>query len=232
MRARTHAPTHARTHARLLTYWSAAKWLLQNRALLYYVSLASLLFLGSCVYITFFLAFCGLPSTVANTKASDRARSGGSRGTPTVVGGGAWLAGASGRGVGYVLTGSVVGLLAMWHVVCWHPELDVLGEMRAARAVYAAGLLCMLLSGVWMWRSCDSGEVGSRGGGVGGEWLLVVGTVIFLVPLHNEQNLPVLAGLCLQGYCAAQVRLRSARRIGDLDVRRRVLIAIGMRNEA
>ena len=48
----------------------------------------------------------------------------------------------------------------------------------------------------------------------------MIGAVIFLVPLHNEQNFPVLAGLCLEGYCAAQVRQYSVLKRDSLLVAR------------
>jgi len=184
----------------------AAKWLLQHRAVLYGASVASLLLISTGL----FLALAGLHSCSA-TKAARVPASGRSLSRSMQPGaeGGGMVAGLRGRVGAVVVTVAVGGLLGMWHVTCWHPEYDLLGEIVAARALYAAGIACMLLSGLWVWQGWGVGsavDASTTVWDLGGEWLLVLGAVTFLVPLHNQQNWPVLVGLCLQGYCAAQVR--------------------------
>lgn len=184
----------------------AAKWLLLHRAVMYGASVASLLLISSGLFLALSALLSCTATKVARVPASGRARS---RIMQPGAEGGGLVAALRARGGAAFVTVAVGGLLGMWHVTCWHPEYDLMGEIIAARSVYAAGIACMLLSGLWVWQGWDVGSAGDASTAVwdwGGEWLLVFGAVIFLLPLHNEQNWPVLIGLCVQGYCAAQVR--------------------------
>ena len=110
------------------------------------------------------------------------------------------------------VTVAVALVLISWHVECWHREHHAWSQLVSARAVYAVAVACMLLS-CWAMARRREGEetyVGGRQGDVaGGEWLMVVGGVLFLTPLHHPWNWPLLVSLCLQGYSCANIAAAS-----------------------